>query len=190
MVYCSNNNNVTHKQNVLSSKSAGFSLIELLVILAIVAILAAMAAPSLKEALQDSRTNSLSDELTVALYLAQSEAVKRSVQVTIKPQLNVAKEWKSGWDIFADPNRNGVKDTGEELIQTYAFQDKGLTLTSEDNVFATWLGFLPSGAANGSNGISGGFKICRVDGNTSKSRTVIIQASGNVINEKGASSCP
>lgn len=174
----------------MTHKSGGFSLIELLVTLAIVAVLATVAAPSMKEAIQNSRVKSLSDEFTLALYLAQSEAIKRSVQVTIKPQQSEANEWKLGWDIFADPNRNGMKDTDEELIQTHAIQAKGLTISSEDSVFATWLGFLPSGVTRGNNGITGGFRICGKDGNTAKSRTVIIQASGNVITEKGVSSCP
>lgn len=168
----------------------GFTLIELLVTVAILGILAMMSAPSMTESLQNSKIKALSGDLTVAIHLTQSEAIKRGVQVSIKPQQSSANKWLSGWDIFADPNGNGVQDAGDDLIQTYTIDTEGLTLVSEDAVFATWLGFLPSGAAKGNNGISGGFRICRADGNTTKSRTITIQATGNVITEMGASSCP
>ena len=168
----------------------GFSLIELLVTLAIVSILAMVATPSMKEAVLNSKVKSLSDELSVALSLAQSEAIKRSVQVTVRPKQTEANQWKSGWDIFADPNRNGLKDTDEELLQTHDFEAKGLTITSESSAFSTWLGFLPSGVTKGNSGINGGFRICRADGNTAKSRTIVVQASGNIIIEKGVTSCP
>jgi type IV fimbrial biogenesis protein FimT len=168
----------------------GFTLIEMLVTISIAAIMAMMAAPSMTESIQNSKTKALSGKFTVALHLTQSESIKRGVQVSIKPQQSSANEWQSGWDIFADPNGNGTLDAGEELIQTHTIDANGISLVSEDTVFATWLGFLPSGAVTGNNGISGGFKICRADGDATKSRTVTIQASGNVITEVGASSCP
>ena len=168
----------------------GFTLIEILITLSIAAILAVLATPSMTESIENSKIKTLSGEFTVALHLAQSEAIKRGVQVSIKPKFRSNKEWRTGWDIFADPNANGSQDAGEELIQTYDMNTKGLTLISEDAVFATWMGFLPSGATRGNGGISGGFRICRADGETTKSRTVIIQATGNIITEVGASSCP
>ncbi len=181
------------KTNINRSGSlvtAGFTLIEILITLSVGAILAMMAAPSMTESIENSKIKTLSGEFTVALYLAQSEAIKRGIQVSIKPKFRRNNEWKTGWNIFADPNANGARDAGEELIQTYDMNTEGLTLVSEDAVFATWMGFLPSGATRGNGGISGGFRICRADGETTKSRTVIIQATGNIITEMGASSCP
>lgn len=170
--------------------SSGFTLIEIMVTIAIVAILSMMAAPSLTESIENGKVKTLSTELTAALYLTQSEAVKRGIQVSIRPQQTSSNEWQTGWDIFSDLNANGTKDASDELIQTHTITTEGLTLISANSVFATWLGFLPSGAAVGANGISGGFRICRADGNISKARTFIVQATGNVITEVGASSCP
>ena len=142
------------------------------------------------ESMENSKVKTLSGEFTIALHLAQSEAIKRGVQVSIKPQLSSSNAWQTGWDVFSDPNANGTQDASEELIQTYSFNTQGLTLVSKDTVFATWLGFTPSGAAKGNGGINGEFRICRADGNTSKSRTFTIQATGNVITELGTSTCP
>lgn len=168
----------------------GFTLVEILVTITIASILAFMTAPSMSESIQNSRTKKLSGEFRVALYLAQSEAIKRGIQVSISPLQTTGNEWQTGWNIFADPNGNGTKDIDEELIQTYSKPSNGLTLVSTNNVFATWLGFLPSGATQGDGGISGGFRICRSDVDITKSRSVTIQASGNIIVETGTTSCP
>ena len=181
---------VSRKQSSGFSVCAGFTLIEILVTLSIATILATMAVPSVTESIESSKVKALSTELTVALHLAQSEAIKRGIQVSITPKQNNGNEWQIGWDIYSDPNANGVRETTEELIHTHDFNTNGLTLVSANSVFATWLGFLPSGAAKGNNGISGGFRICRADGNTSKGRTFIIQATGSIITEVGSSSCP
>ncbi len=169
---------------------SGFTLVEMLVTIAIAGILAALAAPSMSESILNSKTKELSGKFTVATHLAQSEAVKRGIQISIKPHQTSGYEWQQGWDIFADPNRNGTQDSGEELIQTYSMSSDGLTLNSKDSVFSTWLGFLPSGAAKGNGGISGSFRICRPDLDITKSRTITIQGSGNIIVEKGTVSCP
>ncbi len=108
--------------------------------------------------------------------MTQSEAVKRGIQVSIGPLQTSGNEWQKGWNIFADPNGNGTQDTGEELIQTHSMSSNGLTLVSKDSVFASWLGFLPSGATKGNGGISGGFRICRSDADITKSARVRIMA--------------
>lgn len=168
----------------------GFTLVELLVTISIAGIMAALAAPTLNESIQNSRVKELSSELTVALHLVQSEAIKRGIQVSINPLQTSGNEWQMGWDIFVDPNANGMLDTGEEIIQTYQIPQDGLTLNSKDSVFASWLSFLPSGASRGNAGINGGFQICRPDGDITKSRSITIQASGNIIVEVGTLTCP
>ena len=180
----------THRKDISGHLNNGFTLVEILITIAIAGILAAMAAPSMSESIMNCKTKELSGQFTVATHLAQSEAVKRGIQISIKPLQTSANQWQKGWNIFADPNGNGTQDTGEELLQTYSMSSDGLTLVSKDSVFASWLGFLPSGAAKGNGGISGGFRICRSDANIAKSRSITVQGSGNIIIEKGTLSCP
>ena len=168
----------------------GFTLIELLVVIAITGILASLASPSIIESILNSKTKSLSGSFSVATHVAQSEAVKRGIPVAIQPMQTSGYKWEEGWNIFTDPNGNGQQDTGEELIQTYSMTDDTISLVSIDSVFGSWLEFLPTGASRGNGGISGGFRICRSDADITKSRSIIIQGSGNVIIEKGTLSCP
>lgn len=172
------------------SKANGFTLIEVLVTVAIAAILVSIAIPSMKEGILNGKTKAFSSEFTSALHLAQSEAVKRGIRVSIKPVQTTGNQWQTGWNIFVDTNENGINDNGEELIQTFSIPSDGLTLTSKDSVFSNWVAFLPSGATKGNAGISGGFRLCRADSSILKSRDFTLQSSGNIIVEKGTLSCP
>ena len=172
-------------------RNHGISLIEILIALVIVGIFSMLARPSFSEYLQKNKIRALSVSFNVATQIAQSEAIKRGVQVSIQPIKSSGNSWEEGWNIFEDHNKNGKQDGEEELIQTSTLlSEHNLTLTSENSVFASWIGFSPSGATKGDNGIMGGFRICRSDMNKEKSRTVIVQASGNIIVDKGAISCP
>jgi len=171
-------------------KNSGFSLPELLTVIAIVGILAALAIPSFSESIQNSRVKELSSNFSFALYLAQSESVKRGVQVSIQSKQSSGNEWQNGWNIFVDPNGNGTLDAGEELLNSHDMDENGLTLVSKDGVFSSWIAFLPSSAAKGNGALSGGFRICRTDKDSTKSRSINVHASGNIIIEKGTSICP
>ena len=171
-------------------KNSGFSLTELLAIIAIVGILASIAIPFFSETIQNSRVKELSTNFSFALYLAQSEAVKRGVQVSVEPKQSSGTEWQNGWNIFVDPNGNGALDAGEELISSHDMAENGLTLVSKDNVFSSWIGFLPSSATRGDGALSGGFRICRPDEDITQSRSISVHASGNIIIDKGSSVCP
>ncbi|MBF1235961.1 MAG: GspH/FimT family pseudopilin, partial [Lautropia mirabilis] len=68
-----------------SQASAGFTLQEMLVVMAIMGIVAAMAAPSFRDfAIQRSIAAQITD-LTSALRLARSEALKRGREVSLCP---------------------------------------------------------------------------------------------------------
>lgn len=179
-----------HSIRAQKDRIAGFTLIEMIITVSIAVILSSLAAPSLREWVVDGQTRELSSEFHMALTLAQSEAIKRGLQVSIAPQALAGNAWLNGWTVFEDRNSNGIQDAGELTLLTHEWPDNGLTLVSSDSVFSNWLAFLPSGAVTGNAGINGGFRLCRKDRNTQKSRTITLQSSGNIIVEKGTVSCP
>ncbi|WP_397451331.1 GspH/FimT family pseudopilin [Pseudomonas sp. NA-150] len=103
----------------LDGTSAGFSLIELMIVVAIVAIFAAIAAPNFASILHKSSVNSAANELYDLLQYSRSEAVTRGKRVIITaPAGNVA-SWNGDItvsivgstvlrDIGAGGLRNGV----------------------------------------------------------------------------------
>lgn len=83
-------------RRTLPRRSAGFTLIELIVAVTILGILASIAAPSFKDMMVNQRIKSASFDVTAALILARSEALKQNGSVTLTPSSG---EWASGWTI-------------------------------------------------------------------------------------------
>jgi general secretion pathway protein H len=94
-----------------SQASAGFTLQEMLVVMAIMGIVAAMAVPSFRDfAIQRSIAAQITD-LTSALRLARSEALKRGREVSLcptdnpsvangRPKCTNSRDWKTGYLVF------------------------------------------------------------------------------------------
>ncbi|TXI35667.1 MAG: prepilin-type N-terminal cleavage/methylation domain-containing protein [Aquipseudomonas alcaligenes] len=82
-----------------SPSSAGFTLVELMVVLAIIAIVAMVALPNYGPMMQSSRETSASNELLGAMLIARSEAVTRRTGVTVcasNDQSTCSGSWTDG----------------------------------------------------------------------------------------------
>ena len=75
--------------------NSGFTMIELMIVVAIMAILIALAAPSFTPLIERWRVRDAAETLTATLYLARSEAIKRSGGITI----DATGGWNTGWKI-------------------------------------------------------------------------------------------
>jgi type IV fimbrial biogenesis protein FimT len=64
-------------------RSAGFSLVELLIAVSIMAVMAALALPSLSSWVQSARMRAVADALQAGLHVAQTEAQRRSNTVVL-----------------------------------------------------------------------------------------------------------
>ena len=138
----------------------GFTLIETMVVVAILAILIALAAPSFTPIIERWRVRQPAEQLKDTLYLARSEAIKRSGGVVIQKLPNNTNgcatapnkdNWDCGWIVCADTNNNGVCDATEAVLQRYdtpanvhvtrSVSIDSIQLNRWGLVAGTWLGF-------------------------------------------------
>ena len=109
-----------HAKITSKKKSAGFTLIELIVTVSIAAILMSIAVPSFKTMINSNRVSTGTNELVSAFILARSEALKRSQNVTVCTSTNSTtcagagnNDFGQGWIVFQDCNDNGTIDMAD-----------------------------------------------------------------------------
>jgi type IV fimbrial biogenesis protein FimT len=78
-----------------TSRSHGFTLIEMLVTLGVFAILLMIALPSMRPFLQSQGVKNASMDISSTVALARSEAIKRNATVDVTA--NNAADWSQGW---------------------------------------------------------------------------------------------
>ncbi|WP_225764129.1 GspH/FimT family pseudopilin [Stenotrophomonas sp. Marseille-Q4652] len=103
-------------------RTAGFTLVELMVTIAIVAILAAIAFPNFEYTLRSNRVATTTNELIGSLALARSEAIRNPTGAAICPSANgtscdASGAWGDGWAVWIDLNGNGAIDGTERVVR-------------------------------------------------------------------------
>lgn len=165
------------------SPSAGFTLVEMMIVLAIVAILLGIGLPSFNEGMRDKRLSSMTSEFISAVYVARNEALTRRKSITLAP---LADGWAFGWIIndgptvlhtYVNPNIQ-LGDGGQSDMRVAIFNAENNALDSRSFVF------LPRGQVTyGVGGLIGGVtvRICD-DRPAERGRTLAVSAFGTVQN--------
>lgn len=162
--------------------TAGFTVIELMVVVVIVAVLAALAAPSFNRMLLANRVAGATSEFQAALAQARGEAIKRGgdARVTVVPNvlIGTSADWTGGATVFFDKstNANGGNATGiasGDLLLKIGGTGSGVAATSNlDSITFNGLGRPYTAAGSPGNGQIA-FSANGVDG-----RCIIINAAG------------
>ena len=162
----------TGTQTACVKRSAGFTLIELMVSVAVMAVLLIVVAPSLAGFVRSSKVRSAQSELVASLMLARSEAVKRGVTVGMAATTPIAgNEFGAGWKVWVDDNGDHVVDPAETVVREYPGFAGTVVLSTVGNV--SWVFFSPTGFA--SNSVN--FKVC-ANSDTTKGYSVVLQMVG------------
>lgn len=182
--------NQAYRPSDIYTQQGGFSLIELMITLAVAAILLSVGVPSFITFMQDSRLTTQSHALRTSLGFARDEAVKRAVPVSVcrsNNQTTCGGNWKDGWIIFTDDDRDGVFDAGDgdTVLRVAPALTGGNTLTYSDAdnyVGYDYEGFLYSG-------VTGTFSLCDSRGITA-ARGIELILTGRSRSVTTGLSCP
>jgi type IV fimbrial biogenesis protein FimT len=131
--------------------SAGFSLVELMVVITIVAVLMALGVPSYRYVTNSNRVSSEVNALLGDLQFARSEAIKEGATVTVCPTANPtatlpicnagsgSSEWDKGWIVTSPTVTPNVLRIQQAFANTSdSFQSVGnqQSITFDRNGFA------------------------------------------------------
>jgi type IV fimbrial biogenesis protein FimT len=157
------------------------TLIEVMVVLGIASIILALAVPNFRDFVARNRLDGAAQDMMASLQLARSEATRRGGQVTLRLDGTAgSKNWGSGWTMFADTDRDGVLDTGEEVIRQGMALTAPLTLIGSSN-FGTIVAFDRDGRLTNAGGY---FVLCQggalTEGGQSRARAVLVNGAGRV----------
>lgn len=138
-------------------KHGGFTLIELVVAMAVAAILLSVGIPSFLTFMRNNRLTAESTDFMGALALTRNTAAVRGTPVSIGRTGSTTGDFTGGYQVWIDPNANGVLDSGEQVIRVYrALSDD--TLVNTEGVDSVT--YLATGFTNTPAGTTLHFKLC------------------------------
>lgn len=167
-----------------TTRQAGFTLIELMVVIVIAAILMTIAVPSFQNLIMRSNVDGLQARLSSAISTARTEAASRNTVVTICARgddVCTDDGWNDGWLIFEDRDASGAFNGNDVLIDVFA-NDSGYTITGidADGASVTGLSFNSQGFLTNS-GKPTLLMVCEPNNNDEFARAVFVNTSGLVM---------
>lgn len=117
-----------HHNHQTDSCTAGFSILEMMVILLIAGILLAIGVPSFQAMIQNHRLITATNALFMAVNLTRSEAIHRGVRVDMVPAGD-GTQWTNGWVIFVDEDNDQHPDANETIIYSHTASYRNVRIT-------------------------------------------------------------
>ena len=157
----------------------GFTLVELLATLCIVGVLAIAGMPALGAMLAHSHERSAEDALQASLLHAREMAITRRIQVVVCPstdgrQCASGDDWRRGWLIGADADRDREPDAGTSPLAAFDRLPAGMRVLASQG--RPRIVFRPDGSASGTNAR---LTICHRN-DADSGRAVVVANSGRV----------
>jgi type IV fimbrial biogenesis protein FimT len=148
-------------------RTAGFTLLEALVVMALLGLMVSLAAPAMSALRQQHQLQAQAEGFFNSLVLARSEAVRRQQRVTLCARAtdsacDATGTWQQGWLVFVDANDNAQRDAGEALLEVHTPVPTvlSLTVTSTAKAYFSYNAEGRSATANGAF-MAGTWRFCR-----------------------------
>lgn len=158
-------------------RTRGFTLIELMVTIAILAILLSIAVPGFQAFVQNSRATTLANQLTTAINLARSEAIRRGAVVSV-----CSDNWANGWRVELGTDCNAA---GDDMLRVW---DAPPPRSVIDAGGESSVGFEATGARENLGGGEVAFNVHVENCSGPRARILRVSPSGRVAVERTA--CP
>ncbi len=128
-----------------------------------------MAGPGFQQSLSRNRLGSVANEITAAVQLARSEAVRNNRRVILCRSADgsscdsSASTWGS-WIVFVDTDADGTRDAGEPVVKSSTFDAPVVVLASANiTALGERIVFRGDGTARGADGqtlLAGALAVC------------------------------
>ena len=171
------------RQRRMRQRSAGFTIVELMVVLGIFGVLLVVGVPGFQNTLKNNRMASEMSSLRSSLGNARSEAMARRMPVRLCESANgtacsTSDAWTSGYIAYADEDDDNVLDAGEDVFMVQRIDlpdDVSLVFRNASNAVTRSTRFSSRGDSLGD---FGHFVICDDRGET-QARGLALTAAGS-----------
>ncbi|MFZ7097000.1 GspH/FimT family pseudopilin [Luteimonas dalianensis] len=167
-----------------NQRSAGYSLVELLVTTTILTLLLAVASPMMSSLLRNSQLQSTIHTVASGLAVTRMAAIHRGHPVTMCPSADGSlcsgsNDWSSGWIVYLDRQRTTQPASMADILEVSTGVPDRFSLTS--NTGRTRIRYQPTGWSAGSNLT---LTLCAREG--TPGARVIVNNAGRARVERGA----
>lgn len=172
-------------------RTAGFSLVELMVTLSISAVILSIAAPSFNELMARSRMTDVSRDLSDRIAIAMNTSESRPTTICVSTNgttCSASANWHQGYIVFTDDGAIGTIDGSDEVLERAMPATGGVTITSSMEIggeaYSTGRIHFVERAPQADGALR--FTVCKSE---REPRLVIVNRIGSMRQSKGTTTC-